>query len=166
MQGTGNQDWTRLSIAELLLMTSCIGFGFAVSRGVDVARKAILGGLLIGMSMAGPAVFLYQAWRGRRTRLSGGEILWVTPIGLYLALCFSLITMETFQVTDTVVPVLLIIVSLAMLSIFALAVTLLGQAAAGGRRSIACQWTDIAGSVFAASAMAAIVYLVSQADIN
>jgi hypothetical protein len=154
-----NNAWTRLSIAEMLIVTACVCLGYAVSGTATVSREAVVGGLLIGGAVTGPIVLLFQfIIRSRRSRPSAGEIMWLIPGAWYLTVAiFSNLVLPAAEA-------LLAFALASMLAIPGAATVLLLTTRERMRGRVMCRWADTTGCLFAIGSTIALAYLLWNAD--
>ena len=142
------EPWQRFTLLDVFLLQA--SFAIGLSLAVTLAPPATgwlfraLAAIVLGSTVAGPVVLGTQwALRGRRSRLSGGEWLWFTPIvflGGVLSASMAVPVPNGFIVA-------LGIVWLSMQALFSLiAVGALVGLFMGDRPEVRCAWTDAFGS--------------------
>jgi hypothetical protein len=77
------ERWRRFALMDVMVLVLCCGLGMAVARiNQDVpAWRRFVFGLLLGLSLAVPALVASQRWfRGRREPLGPGERMGLIPL--------------------------------------------------------------------------------------
>ena len=89
-----DQQWQRFSLADCLILFLTLGIGLCAARHERSQPRpardmqsdlewAVSGIGFYGLVFSGPAVLLRQVASGRRTWLTGGEMVWVAQPCLY-----------------------------------------------------------------------------------
>jgi hypothetical protein len=109
--------------------------------------------------IAGPLILLGQRFRGRRSRLSWGEWLWLAPLSLYLLVY----VFQQYQQSDGPRLVLVVFAVLIQCMLSFAAFLWLVKGLFGTRLDVACRWTDFLGCLVCMTVGPVIIYGLNQA---
>lgn len=145
-------DWTRFSIADALVLTASVAVGFAIARHADSDVGRGVGGAVIGAALAGVAAIVFQiAVRGRRARLTAGEVLWLSPTALFVGVvAVSDVLGALGAGPEPLFVVQATFLGFGALAIFLSSVGVLVRTATGARPRDRCTWSDVAGCLASA----------------
>jgi hypothetical protein len=142
-------SWQRFTLLDLLLLFPGYAIGAAITRPLYLMRMGgpfgILGAItttaLGGSILAGPIILSAQfLLRCRRTPLSAGEWLWLSPLPI-TALILGLPAFELVWRGDRLLVILAIGLGMAM-SATSLAAVGVFFMSIRGRKNVPCFWTD------------------------
>lgn len=163
MDDAADGKWRRLSVTDVLIAVSCFAVGFAISHHIADQTLAVLGGLLIGLWLSGPAVFMHQ-WlcRGRRSELSGGEVIWLLTGALFLANVGLFAANYAFPSTTEIIWIVLASADcFALGAIPVAAFILLLQVILGVRDARRRSWSDTIGCIVGGISISSVIYLIA-----
>ncbi len=155
--------WKHFTLLDLLLLFPGYALGFALVRWMEVSSQQsvqvpqpwpadamlielLLAGFCLGSVFVGPIVLgSHYVWRGRRTRMSMGEWLWLAPGGAYL--CFGGIANLWPVMFGHPIPIWFMLLVLTQFVASLVAGQLLFMRLVGYRENATCLWTDCFGCV-------------------